>query len=338
MSRPLPSAEDYVEGVLAGNRRAVAKAITLLESTRSADLRRGRAVLEKLVPHTGGSIRVGITGAPGVGKSSLIEALGLGLLDKGHRLAVLAVDPTSPLTGGSILGDKSRMVRLSRREEAFIRPSPSGGRLGGVAHRTREALLVCEAAGYDVVIVETMGTGQSEAEVASMVDFFAVLLQPASGDDLQGIKKGVIELADALVVTKADGDLVEAAERTRAHYAQALRLLRRREAGWNPVLLCTSAHTGDGMTELWETVLDHRRTLSDAGLEDLRRRQAGQWLWRLLEDGLRDAFQADPDVASRLPELIREVETRRRTPPEAARELLRRFLAGDREPPSGDGV
>jgi LAO/AO transport system kinase len=318
---------DYRRGVVAGDRRAVAKTITLLESHRPDHLELGRAVLEEIVPHTGGSTRVGVTGPPGVGKSLLIEALGLRLLEKGQQLAVLAVDPTSPVTGGSILGDKTRMVRLAREERAFIRPSPSGGRLGGVARRTREALLVCEAAGYDVVIVETVGTGQNETEVASMVDFFVVCLQPGSGDELQGLKRGMLELADALVVTKADGDTLEAAERTRAEYAHAVRLFRT-EGDWSPPLLVTSARTGRGLEELWEAVVEHHRALEKTGgLKARRQRQAKEWLWRLVEDGLRAAWLGSPEVAERVRELERDVEELRRTPPQAARELIDLFLS-----------
>jgi LAO/AO transport system kinase len=318
---------DYARGVLSGDRRRVAKAITLLESVKPDDVELGRAVLEALVPETGGSIRVGITGPPGVGKSSLIEALGLQLLEKGHRLAVLAVDPTSPKTGGSILGDKTRMVRLSREEGAFIRPSPSGGRLGGLAHRTREALLVCEAAGYDVVIVETMGVGQSEVELASMVDFFTVLVQPGGGDELQGLKRGVLELADALLVNKADGHLEDLAEETRREYEHALRLLRGPDEPWTPRVVAVSAHTGRGLLEFWETVLGHRRVLQASGeLETRRRRQDQSWMWRLVEDGLLAAFRGDAEVKRLRPALERDVEEHRRTAPEAARELLERFL------------
>jgi LAO/AO transport system kinase len=305
----------------------VAKAITLLESRRPADVEAGRTLLEGLIPHTGRSIRVGITGPPGVGKSTLIETLGLELLRKGHRLAVLAVDPTSPLSGGSILGDKTRMVQLAREEGAFIRPSPSGGRFGGVAHRTREALLVCESAGYDVVIVETMGVGQSEAEVASMVDFFAVLLQPGGGDELQGLKKGVLELADALVVNKADGELEPAADRTRSEYQHALGLLRRPEGPWSPPVLTVSARTGRGIDDLWEKILEHRRMMQAAGeLERRRRDQARSWMWRLVEDGLVAALRGDPETSRDLAELEREIEERRRSAPQAARDLLERFL------------
>ena len=326
MSRPEKSPDEFVEGVLRGERRAVAKTITLLESSRLDHVELSRQVLEKLVPVTGKSLRIGISGPPGVGKSTLIEVLGLELIEAGQRLAVLAVDPSSPVSGGSILGDKTRMTRLAQAENAFIRPSPAGGTLGGVAQRTREALLVCEAAGYDVVIVETVGVGQSEAEVASMVDFFCVLLQPGAGDELQGIKKGVLELADALVVNKCDGDSAEQAQRTRAEYAQALRLIRPKSDSWTTPVLSVSAQNETGLSELWGTVLKHRHRMVQTGeFEQRRRVQARAWLWRLIEDGLLAAFRGDPEVAQLLPELERQVEDRTATPPEAARVLLDAF-------------
>jgi LAO/AO transport system kinase len=251
-SRAGESPEAYRDAVRGGDRRAIARTITWLESTRPDQAARGQAILEQLVPYTGGAQRVGITGPPGVGKSCFIEALGLHLIGQGHKVAVLAVDPSSPVTGGSILGDKTRMERLSREQAAFIRPSPSGGSLGGVAQRTREAMLVCEAAGFDVVLVETVGIGQSEVTVASMVDFFLVLLQPGAGDELQGIKKGVLELADALLVTKADGEQAAAAERARGEHSRALELLRPQSAHWQPRVLAASAQTGEGIDAAWE--------------------------------------------------------------------------------------
>ena len=227
-------AEESARAILAGDRRAMARAITRIESTRQADRDLGQAILDVLIPESGNAIRVGVTGPPGVGKSTFIEALGLHLIERGKRVAVLAVDPSSPVTGGSILGDKTRMERLSVRPEAFIRPSPSGGSLGGVAHRTREAMLLCEAAGYDVILIETVGIGQSEVSVASMVDFFLVLLLPSGGDERQGLKKGVVELADALVVNTADGAMAPAAERTRVDYASALDLIHPGSDAWRP--------------------------------------------------------------------------------------------------------
>ena len=335
MSRRPLAAADYRDGVRAGDRRTVAKTITLLESTRADHVALGQTVLEELVPHTGRGVRMGITGTPGVGKSSFIEALGLHLLERGHRVAVLAVDPSSPRSGGSILGDKTRMERLSREERAFIRPSPSAGSLGGVAHRTREALLVCEAAGFDAVIVETVGVGQSEAAVASMVDFFAVLLQPAGGDELQGMKKGVLELADALVVNKADGELLEAARRARLAYEQAFSLLRPTLPDWRPPVLLASAHSGAGIPEVWESVLEHRAALEASGaLERRRREQSRAWMWSLVEEDLQRVFRAHPEVARAIPALEAEVADRKTTPAAGARALLRAFL-GDDSPRGG---
>ena len=322
MSRALSPA-DHVAGVRAGDRRIIAKTITLLESRRADHRELGQEVLDGLVPHAGGSLRVGITGPPGVGKSSFIETLGLALVGRGLALAVLAIDPSSPVSGGSILGDKTRMERLAREPRAFIRPTPSGGTLGGVAHRTREAMLVCEAAGFDVVMVETVGVGQSEVEVRSMVDLFAVLLQPGAGDELQGLKKGVLELADVLVVNKADGEQRAAAERTRADYEHALALLQPASAAWAPVVLAASARSGEGVEAFWQTVLAHREAMQKSGeLEQRRRRQARAWLWRLVDEGLEAAFRADPKAAARLPELETEVESHAISAPRAARILL----------------
>jgi LAO/AO transport system kinase len=320
------NAGQYRDAIRAGDRRALARAITLLESTRADQAALGQEILESLVPYTGGAVRLGVTGPPGVGKSTFIEALGLHLVAGGRRVAVLAVDPSSPVSGGSILGDKTRMERLAQQEAAFIRPSPSGGTLGGVAHRTREAMLVVEAAGHDVVIVETVGIGQSEVAVASMVDFFAVLLQPGAGDVLQGIKKGVLELADALVVTKADGDQRALADRTRAEHESALGLLRPASPHWRACVRVVSALEGRGIAEVWETVLAHRRALEAAGeLETRRRAQAKAWLWSLVDEGLAAAFRSHPEVARRIPGLERDVESRKTTPAAAARTLLATF-------------
>ncbi|HTO70792.1 MAG TPA: methylmalonyl Co-A mutase-associated GTPase MeaB [Myxococcota bacterium] len=317
------SPADHVAGVRAGDRRVIAKTITLLESRRADHRELGQEVLDALVPFTGRAVRVGLTGPPGVGKSSFIETLGLSLVGRGLSLAVLAVDPSSPISGGSILGDKTRMEQLAREPKAFIRPTPSGGTLGGVAHRTREAMLVCEAAGFDVVLVETVGVGQSEVEVRQMVDLFAVLLQPGAGDELQGLKKGVLELADVLVVNKADGEHKAAAERTRADYAHALSLLQPASAAWTPVVLAASARTGEGVDAFWDTVLAHKQALEKSGeLAERRRAQSRAWLWRLVDDGLVGVFRNDGKVASRLPELEKEVETSAISAPRAARILL----------------
>jgi LAO/AO transport system kinase len=322
--------EEYRDAIRAGDRRAMARAITLLESTRPDRAALGQAILELLVAETGGAIRVGITGPPGVGKSTFIEALGLELLELGLRVAVLAVDPSSPVTGGSILGDKTRMELLARRSEAFIRPSPSGGSLGGVAHRTRECMLLCEAADYDVVLVETVGIGQSEVAVASMVDFFLVLLLPAGGDELQGIKKGVMELADCLVVNKADGPTEFVAERTRVDYKNALSLLRPAWRAWKPRALKISAREGRGVEEIWETVLAHRAALEESGeFEDRRRKQARAWMWSLVDESLQQAFRDHPEVARQIPRLEAEVEASEATPAAAARCLLAAFGGRD---------
>jgi len=322
-------ASRYLSGVLEGDRRSVAKTITLLESRRGDHVDLGRRVLELLVPHSGSALRVGISGPPGVGKSTTIEALGLQLIEQGQRVAVLAVDPSSPVSGGSILGDKTRMAELSQHPAAYIRPSPSGGTLGGVAHRTREAMLVCEAAGFDVVLVETVGVGQSEAEVASMVDFFLVLLQPGGGDDLQGIKKGVLELADALVVNKADGPYLEVAKQTQHDYAQALMLLRSKSSWQTPVLL-VSALQRTGLEELWQKVEEHRTTMSESGEFQARRRdQARAWLWRLIRDGLETEFRSDQRVMPLLEMLEKSVTDQETSPPAGARQLLEVFRRGD---------
>jgi GTPase len=314
----------------AGNRRALAKAITLVESTRADDQERAQRLLESLLPHTGRAVRVGVTGVPGVGKSTFIEAFGLHLIGEGKRVAVLAVDPSSARSGGSILGDKTRMARLAVVPEAFIRPSPSGGSLGGVARRTREAMLVCEAAGYDVVMVETVGVGQSEIAVASMVDFFLVLMLPGAGDELQGIKKGILEIADALAVNKCDGDNVTRAERAAAEYRSALRLFRHVSANWDPPVLTVSALEGRGMEEVWATIEEHRARLSASGeLAARRRSQQQEWLWSMLRDGLEEHFRARTDVRRLLPELEAAVLAAKITPTEAARRLLALLDDGD---------
>jgi len=325
-ARDVRDAEALCAQVRGGDRRALAQLITRIESTRPEQAAFGQQVLEALVPDTGRAVRVGITGPPGVGKSSFIETLGLQLLEQGHRVAVLAVDPSSPVSGGSILGDKTRMDVLARHERAFVRPSPSGGSLGGVAHRTREAMLVCEAAGYDVVLIETVGIGQSEVAVASMVDFFLVLLLPAGGDELQGIKKGVMELADALVVNKADGDTAPAAERTRVEYDGALGLIRASTPSWKPVALAASALEGTGVAEVWQAILDHRAKLDATGeLAGRRREQNRAWLWNLVEEGLQRSFREHPAVAAAVEGLEADVETQQTTPAAAARALLAAF-------------
>jgi LAO/AO transport system kinase len=275
------------DGVLAGDRRALARAVTLIESRRDEDRADAVEVLRAVHPRTGGAWRVGISGPPGAGKSTFIEALGCRLIDEGHRVAVLAVDPSSNRTGGSILGDKTRMSELARRPEAFIRPSPSSGDLGGVAARTGEALLLCEAAGFDVVLVETVGVGQSEVAVVDLVDTFVLLVSPGGGDELQGVKRGIMELADLVVITKADGDLLAAANRSVADHRHAVHLLRRRLPDWETRVLAVSSTTGAGIGEVWDGIAGHREVLeTGGGLGALRRQQAVTAFWHDVERGL----------------------------------------------------
>jgi GTPase len=337
MPRSAPSGASSVEalaaGVRNGDRRALAKAITLIESTRSDHQALAQRLLESLLPQTGQAGRVGISGVPGVGKSTFIEAFGLYLIQQGKRVAVLAVDPSSARTGGSILGDKTRMPRLSAAPEAFIRPSPSSGSLGGVARRTREALLLCEAAGYDVVLVETVGVGQSEFAVASMVDFFLVLMLAGAGDELQGIKKGIIELADALAINKADGDNVRRAEQAKAEYHSALRLFRHASPSWEPPVVTVSALEGRGMDTVWSIIEDHRARFTASGeLGQKRREQQRAWLWSMIDDGLKRHFLDRKDVRRLLPEMERAVDSATITPTEAARRLLALLDEGSSEP------
>jgi LAO/AO transport system kinase len=312
-----------VRGIVEGDRRSLARAITLVESTRADRAATGAAVLDGLLDRTGGAARLGISGAPGVGKSTFIEALGLHLIAEGHRVAVLAVDPSSTRSGGSILGDKTRMEGLVRAPDAFIRPSPSSGTLGGVARRTREAMLLCEAAGFDVVVVETVGVGQSETAVDDMVDTFCLLVSPGGGDQLQGIKRGIMELADLVVVTKADGDLAAAANHAASDHASAVHLLRRKSPAWAPEVLLTSAIEGRGIAEVWAAVGRQRAALAEAG--DLDRRRAGQataWLWSEVTDRLTTSFRRDPEVGRLLPELEAAVGDGRLSPTTAALRLL----------------
>ena len=302
--------------------RPLAKAITLIESSRPDHQRRAEAVLQALLPHTGRALRLGISGVPGVGKSTFIEALGLYLVERGHRVAVLAVDPSSSVSGGSILGDKTRMERLSRDPRAFIRPSPSAGSLGGVAEKTRETMLVCEAAGFDVVIVETVGVGQSETAVANMTDMFVLLQLPNAGDDLQGIKKGIMELADLIVINKADADPA-AAMRAKAQLETALHMLRPPHPDWRVPVLLVSALKGEGLDRFWETVLAFRDTMQKNGaLAEKRRHQALAWMWERIDAELKRRFRQHPAVRTMLPAIERDVESGRLAPVVAARRLL----------------
>ncbi len=317
------------EGLLAGDRRVLARAITLVESTRPDHRAEAEALLARVLPESGGAVRLGVTGVPGVGKSSFIEAFGLHLIDRGHRVAVLAVDPSSQRSRGSILGDKTRMQDLARAQGAFIRPSPAGGTLGGVARRTREALLVCEAAGFDVVIVETVGVGQSETAVAEMVDMFLLLLQPGGGDELQGFKRGIIELADLVVVTKADGELEGAAERAAAEYHGALQFLRPPSPAWRPPVLLCSAATGAGIAEVWDAVGRFRAAMEGGGaLAAKRAEQARAWMWSEVSETLVAALSARPEVARQLAGLEDQVRTGRSPRPPPPHACSKRSGAG----------
>ena len=318
-----------------GDRRALARAITLAESTRADHRREADALLTEVLPATGHARRVGISGSPGSGKSTLIEALGLQVVDGGHAVAVLAVDPSSTRSGGSILGDKTRMGELTQRADAFVRPSPTGGTLGGVARRTREAMLLCEAAGFDVVLIETVGTGQSEVAVEGMVDCFLVLVGPAAGDELQGIKRGIIELADIVAVTKADGELARAAETTAAEYGSALRLLRPKHPEWTPGVVRCSALTGAGIPELWacvEALLD--ALIASGGLARRRAEQARSWLWGEIGAALLERVRSEPTVAELTRRLEEEAVAGQILPPVAAERVLTAFLGSGAAPPN----
>ncbi|MFL6693722.1 MAG: methylmalonyl Co-A mutase-associated GTPase MeaB [Ramlibacter sp.] len=321
-------AEQVLHGAAVPQRRAIAKSITLLESTRADHRAQGDQLLTELLPHTGKSFRLGISGVPGVGKSTFIETLGLFLIGQGHRVAVLTIDPSSSVSGGSILGDKTRMELLSVHEKAYIRPSPSSGNLGGVAEKTREAMLVCEAAGYDIVIVETVGVGQSETAVAGMTDMFVLMQLPNAGDDLQAIKKGVMELADLVVINKADLD-GDAATRAQAQITSALRLFTQhgRDRGpWQPQVVQLSALKNDGVDRFWSTVDRFRQLQAAEGrLQARRRQQALAWMWERIESGLRQAFRHDAQVKTLLPQVAADVEGGRLPASTAARQLLAAF-------------
>jgi LAO/AO transport system kinase len=314
------------KGVLGGSRAVLARAITLVESHRPDHRQAAQQLLMELLPAAGGARRVGISGVPGVGKSTFIETLGTRLTGAGHRVAVLAVDPSSTRTKGSILGDKTRMARLATDENAFIRPSPSAGTLGGVARATRETIVLMEAAGYDVVLVETVGVGQSEVAVAAMVDTFLLLTMARTGDSLQGIKKGILELADVVAVNKADGPHEKEATAAARELTGALRLVTPTSASWRPRVLPCSAQTGAGMAEVWAAVEDHRVALEEAGeLAGRRADQQVQWMWRMVRDQLMDRLQADPDVRAAIPQLERDVRDGELTPTLAAQAILDRL-------------
>jgi LAO/AO transport system kinase len=319
---------ELAQQVIHGDRRALARAITLVESTRADHRDDAEVLLAEVLPHAGGAVRVGISGAPGAGKSTFIEALGTQLVHDDRRVAVLAVDPSSTRSGGSILGDKTRMEQLTRSPNAFVRPSPTGGTLGGVARRTREAMLLCEAAGFDVVLVETVGVGQSEVKVAAMVDLFLVLVAPGGGDQLQGLKRGIMELADLVVVNKADGDLAAVAAHTAADYAAALHLVRPRIPAWVPRVLTCSALTGAGIPEVWAAVGEFRDAVAGELLA-VRAAQSREWMWSEVTDSLLDALTADAATAALARRLEAEVAAGTITPTAAARQVVATHL-GDR--------
>jgi len=319
--------DDLLRGIRSNDRAALGRAITLVESDSPGDRDRAQELLTALLPSTGGAHRIGVSGVPGVGKSTFIERFGLQLVDEGHRVAVLAVDPSSSVSKGSILGDKTRMEKLAASDGAFIRPSPTGGSLGGVARKTREAILVCEAAGYDVVLVETVGVGQSETAVAEMVDFFLLLKLAGAGDELQGIKRGILELADLIAINKADGENLQAAELARAEFERALQIVRPEDKdGWTPKVVTSSGQSGAGLDQIWEIITEHHELLSANGeLEKRRKHQLLGWMWSLVDEGLRSAVREHPGVADSLTTLEEDVLEARTTPTSAADEILSTF-------------
>ncbi|HRK73699.1 MAG TPA: methylmalonyl Co-A mutase-associated GTPase MeaB [Rhodothermales bacterium] len=326
MRLPLPDVDTFCDGILSGNRMILSRALTLMESTSATHQELGQHVLERCVPYTGKSIRVGISGVPGVGKSTFIEAVGLYVASLGHHVAVLAIDPRSEKTRGSILGDKTRMEALSNHPRAFIRPTSSGGALGGVAPKTREVMLLCEAAGFDVVFVETVGVGQSETQVASMVDFFLLLMLAGAGDELQGIKRGIMELADGVVINKADGSNKVAAEAARVSYKRALHLFRENESGWSPKVKTCSALESTGIAEVWDMILAHHECVEKNGWLALKRtEQSAFWLHQIVENALKNHFYHHPAIRETFPEYEQAVKEGKTVPGVAANALLRRY-------------
>ncbi len=327
MKRNKLSTEELIQGVLDGDRIVLSRAITLCESSRPVDIERSEALIKKVMPHTGNSIRIGITGVPGVGKSTFIEAFGNFVTAQGKRLAVLTIDPSSQKTKGSILGDKTRMEELSRNPDAFIRPSASGSTLGGVSSKTREAMLLCEAAGFDVIFIETVGVGQSETLVKGMVDFFLLLMLAGAGDELQGIKKGIMEMADALVINKADGDNIVKAKRAKAEYQSALHLFPPNPSGWIPHVKTCSALENKGMLEVWEMILKYKvETQSKGYFDHYRQQQQVNWFKESINDLLTMAFYSDESVNELLPDVLKQIETGNKDAVNAARELVQAFL------------
>lgn len=328
ISSKIWTASDYAEGILRGDRVVLGRAITLVESSRPVHRDLAQQVLEKCLPHTGNSFRMGITGPPGVGKSSFIESLGSYIVrEQGRRLAVLAIDPSSQLSGGSILGDKTRMEKLSIEPNAFIRPSPAGSSLGGVANCTHESMLLCEAAGFDTIFIETVGVGQSETAVAGMVDFFLLLLLPGAGDELQGIKRGIMEMADLLAVNKADGEQIDLAKTTRKDYSQALHLFPEKSSGWHPKAVTCSAMTGDGLPEIWQSITEYQAIAKQNGwFEKNRKTQLAAWFSSQLEQAIQRFFFENQTVKSNFETSKQEVLEGKISPAKAAHELLELFL------------
>lgn len=315
--------QDYLDGILAGDRMILSRAITVIESNAPKHFELGQEIIHRVLPHTGKSMRVGITGVPGAGKSTFIEALGSYLCKEGHKVAVLAIDPSSTVSRGSILGDKTRMENLARQENAFIRPSPSSGSLGGVTRKSRETLLLCEAAGYDVILVETVGVGQSETTVRSMVDFFLLVAITGAGDDLQGIKKGVMELADSILVNKADGDNKLRAMTARADYEQILHYLRPSTEGWKSVARTCSSLTGEGIPEIWEVIMDFKKNTQESGVFDRRRReQILTWVRTMTSEYLENRIEQNKEITAHREAIEKEVVEGRLTPTVAAKELI----------------
>ena len=326
------SIDDYVEGVLNNNRTLLAKTITLIESNSKKHFDLAHKVLQKLLPHSGNSIRVGITGVPGAGKSTFIEALGMYLIKQGHKVAVLTVDPSSSITRGSILGDKTRMEKLSREPNCFIRPSPSGGALGGVARKSRETIIVCEAAGYDIILIETVGVGQSEITVRSMVDFFLLIMIAGAGDELQGIKRGVIEIADALLINKADGENKQKAELAKTEFAHALHYLKPATEGWETPVKTCSALTGKGIEDVWQMISKYvELTKSSQKFEHRRKEQSVEWVHRLIEEELKNEFYNNENVKAILPGIKDDLLKGNILTIDAVKKLLAAFSGKDNE-------